>query len=76
MTLKRPENQSVTSFRTGDIIVIYPIEEDKEGKAHSALHYQILKGNIEEISSEKVTVKIWSKHINQVFFGCYIVRAF
>jgi DNA replication ATP-dependent helicase Dna2 len=71
LTLKRPENQSITSFRTGDIIVIYPIEEDREDKAHSALHYQILKGNIEEISSEKVVVKIWSKHINQVFFESY-----
>ena len=71
LTLKRPENQSITSFRTGDIIVVYPIEEDGkkgEGKLHSALHYQILKGNIEEISSEKVIVKIWSKHINQAFF--------
>ena len=71
LTLKRPENQSITSFRTGDIIVVYPIEEEQEGKAHSPLRYQILKGNIEEISSEKVIVKIWSKHINQVFFESY-----
>mgnify|MGYP001948504912 CR=1 FL=1 len=74
LTLKRPENQSITSFRTGDIVVVYPIEEDGkrgEGKPHSALHYQILKGNIEEISSEKVIVNIWSKHINQAFFEAY-----
>ena len=71
LNLKRPENHSVTSFRTGDIVVIYPIEEEQEGKAHSPLRYQILKGNIEEISSEKVMVKIWSKHINRAFFEAY-----
>ena len=61
----RAANEDVTAFRAGDIILLYPVEEQQK---HSPQHYQLLKGNILEIHPNRVIVKIWNKALDQQFF--------
>ncbi|WP_027003489.1 DEAD/DEAH box helicase [Hugenholtzia roseola] len=65
---RNQQNGEITAFRKGDIVVIYPTEADGELQP---LKYQILKGNIEEISAQKVKVRLWSRHVSEGFFRSY-----
>lgn len=55
---------SVTTFRKGDIAVLYPMNTDG---SLSALKYQLLKCNIASISTSEVSVQVWNKHIDRDF---------
>lgn len=55
---------SVTTFRQGDIAVLYPMNPDG---SLSALKYQLLKCNIAHINSSQVSVQAWNKHIDEQF---------
>jgi DNA replication ATP-dependent helicase Dna2 len=67
--LQRPDNQAqVTAFREGDIIVIYPSENEEDLKPQQ---FQLLKGNIVSVSPREVKVRIWHKAVDDDFFRQY-----
>ncbi|MDX2304379.1 MAG: ATP-dependent helicase [Microscillaceae bacterium] len=69
LTFKRPpENQEVTAFREGDIIVLYPIEASEQLQPDK---YPLLKGNISSIDPEELKLKIWNRNLDENYFRKY-----
>ena len=65
LVFHRQTNQSsVTTFRKGDIAVLYPINANG---SLTALKYQLLKCNIAHITPQQVTIQAWNKHIDTHF---------
>ncbi len=65
ITFLRPLDQKqATAFRKGDIVMLYPCKEIEELEP---THYQLLKANIQQITSTKVTLKIWHKAMPEAF---------
>ncbi len=50
----------VSTFRTGDIVLLYPMGEN--GEAHP-LRHQILKGSIKELTPDRVVVSLRNKQL-------------
>ncbi|MCC5945887.1 MAG: hypothetical protein JJT94_13230, partial [Bernardetiaceae bacterium] len=66
---KGEQTADVTSFRAGDIVIIYPHQnEDKELKP---LSYQLLKGVLLDIDEQHIQVKIWNRYVAPAFFEAY-----
>lgn len=65
ITFLRPLDQKqATAFRKGDIVMLYPCKEIEELEP---THYQLLKANIQQITSTKITLKIWHKAMPDAF---------
>lgn len=64
VTLRMPEEKKSHSFRKGDLIVLYP--RNKKG-SYFALDFHILKGVIEELESEYLTVSLFNKQTDYSF---------
>ena len=65
LVFQRASNRtSVTTFRKGDIAVLYPMNPDG---SLSALKYQLLKCNIVTINTSEVSIQAWNKHIDESF---------
>lgn len=56
---------SISTFRRGDIVLLYPIESNETAKP---LQRQILKGNIKEITPEKIIVSLRNKQLHSSIF--------
>ena len=69
LSFQRSTNsQEVTAFRTGDIIVLYPMEDSGELQPDK---YPLLKGNISLITPEKIHLKIWNRNLDTNYFKKY-----
>lgn len=66
--IRPPSESTVTAFREGDIIVLYP---SGNNQSLAPNRYQLLKGNIVEIHPESVKVRIWHKAIDEAFLNKY-----
>ncbi len=76
---------ATTTFRKGDIVVIYPISEHKQenqlenqlenqqekNTLKSPISQQILRGTISEISAETVVISLRNKFVDSFFFEKY-----
>lgn len=58
----------VSTFRAGDIILLYPLEEDGSARP---LNHQILKGTIREITPDRVVVSLRNKQQRAEDFARY-----
>lgn len=65
ITFRRPQNAQVTAFRQGDIIVLYPANDAENLQPNK---FQLLKGNIADLQTETLKVKIWNKAVDKSFF--------
>ncbi|MCK5742737.1 MAG: AAA family ATPase, partial [Chlorobi bacterium] len=66
LVFNRPESgENVSVFRKGDIVLLYPLNDD--GSA-DPLSRQLLKGFIKEISPERIKVSLRNKLFNDTFF--------
>ncbi|MCU0444901.1 MAG: AAA domain-containing protein [Microscillaceae bacterium] len=66
---QRPANQEqVTAFREGDIIVIYPAENEED---LTPQQFQLLKGNVVSVNPQQVKIRIWHKAVDDEFFRQY-----
>ncbi|NJL13023.1 MAG: AAA family ATPase [Microscillaceae bacterium] len=64
----RSQPQEITAFREGDIVVLYPVEED----GHlSPQQFPLLKGNLTQLSPGQVGVKLWSQAVHKAWFTHY-----
>ena len=61
---RQTTQSSVTTFRKGDIAVLYPINPNG---SLTALKYQLLKCNIVSIGTQQVTIQVWNKHVDAHF---------
>jgi DNA replication ATP-dependent helicase Dna2 len=69
ITFNRPFVEKQASvFRKGDIILLYPYQEKE---VLTPTKFQLLKGNIQNISAEEVVIKIWHKAIDENFIKDY-----
>ena len=57
----------LSRFRVGDIVIIYPNEENHK----TANHYQLFKGSIIEIEEEYVLVRLRAQQMNDSIFDKY-----
>ncbi|TAG01975.1 MAG: hypothetical protein EAZ44_07805 [Cytophagia bacterium] len=65
ITFLRPLDQKqATAFRKNDIVMLYPCKEIEE---LAPTQYQLLKANIQSITSTKITLKIWHKAMPEAF---------
>ncbi|MBI3259847.1 MAG: AAA family ATPase [Ignavibacteriae bacterium] len=64
LTFRRTEETAqVSSFRIGDITVLYPIGEG------SPVEEQMIKASIRELSPERITISLRNKQIHREFFS-------
>ncbi len=67
--LQRPEKSvSVTAFREGDIIVLYP------RSAAAPVSVALLKGNIVALNNETLTLQLWTTYLDETLFSNSQVR--
>ncbi|MEM6299728.1 MAG: AAA domain-containing protein, partial [Bacteroidota bacterium] len=67
--LQRPEKSvSVTAFREGDIIVLYP------KSVAEPTSVALLKGNIVELTNETLTLQLWTTYLDENLFSNPLVR--
>ncbi len=64
ITLKRPQEEKFVNFRQGDIVVLYP----KTTKEDSVLQHQVIKGSIEQIGRDAVTIRLRYRQRNTHYF--------
>lgn len=61
--LRRPEREaSVTAFRSGDIVVLYP---QSEGEPTG---FPLLKGSLLMLSGDRVVLQLWTNYLNPTIF--------
>ncbi len=56
-----PAETSVSAFREGDIIILYPHSADQHLEPDG---YPLLKGNLETLSAQEIQVKVWHRAID------------
>ena len=57
----------LSRFRVGDIVIVYPNEENEK----TANHYQLFKGSIIEMKEEYVLVRLRAQQMNDSIFDKY-----
>lgn len=67
ITFSRENSSDCVNFREGEICILYPRQKEND----TLLTNQILKGNIVEISSERVILRFRYKQRNLSFFNNY-----
>ncbi len=69
LTFQKPEilgnETETTSFRNGDIVILYPCDDPKN---LNPLASQLLKGSIREITTKSVHLEIWHKTVAPEYF--------
>ncbi len=63
---RNTDDDSLVNFRSGDIVVLYPVEFSNENRV--VLKNQIFKCTITEISAASVTIRLRNKQFNQHLF--------
>ncbi|MEO1651997.1 MAG: AAA domain-containing protein, partial [Bacteroidota bacterium] len=63
-----PQGGQITAFREGDLIVLYPMEEDGSLRPQS---YPLLKGSIAELKADQIRLKVWTQTLDAQYLHTY-----